>query len=36
MNHLQMKLENPIRLAELKPAETLKIIGLQDNHNLSH
>jgi len=32
MNHLQMKLENPIRIAELKPAETLKIIGLQDNH----
>ncbi len=31
MDHKQMKLENPIRLAELKPLETLKKIGLQDD-----
>lgn len=31
MNHIQIKLENPKRLSELKPVETLIKIGLQDN-----
>ena len=34
MNHSQMKLENPVRLTELKPEETLKRIGLQEYHVL--
>ena len=32
MNQKQTKYESPIRLAELKPVETLRKIGLQDNH----
>jgi len=35
MNQLQMKLENPARMEELKPEETLRRIGLQKNHILS-
>jgi ubiquinone/menaquinone biosynthesis C-methylase UbiE len=31
MQNMQSKLENPIRLAELKPEDTLRKIGLQDN-----
>lgn len=31
MNQMQMKLENPQRLAELKPEETLKKIGFEEN-----
>lgn len=34
MNHKQIKLENPVRLEELKPLETLKRVGLQENHIL--
>lgn len=34
MNDKHMKLENPARLQELKPAETLKRIGLRENHVL--
>ena len=34
MNNKQMKLENPVRLEELKPIETLRRIGLQENHVL--
>ncbi len=34
MNDKAMKLENPARLAELNPADTLKRIGLQDGHVL--
>lgn len=32
MNNKQLKLENPTRLEELKPMNTLKKIGLQENH----
>ena len=32
MNNKQVKLENPMRLEELKPMNTLKKIGLQENH----
>ena len=35
MNQLQMKLENPTRMEELKPEDTLRRIGLQGNHVLS-
>ena len=31
MNQMQMKLENPARLEELKPEDTLKKIGLTEN-----
>lgn len=34
MNHKQTKLENPLRLEELKPMETLRKVGLQENHIL--
>lgn len=34
MNRLQMKLENPARIAELKPEDTLKRIGLHENQVL--
>ena len=34
MNHKRTKFENPMRLEELKPIETLKRIGLLDNHIL--
>lgn len=34
MNKMQMKLENPSRIEELKPQETLQRIGLQENHVL--
>jgi ubiquinone/menaquinone biosynthesis C-methylase UbiE len=34
MNNNQIKLENPVRLEELSPTNTLKIIGLQENHIL--
>ncbi len=34
MNQMQMKLENPTRIEELKPEVTLKNIGLQENHVL--
>ena len=36
MNQLQMKLENPTRMEELKPEDTLRRIGLQGNHVLSY
>lgn len=32
MNHKQLKFENPLRIEELKPTETLKKIGLEENH----
>lgn len=35
MKQLQMKLENPTRMEELKPEDTLRRIGLQENHVLS-
>ena len=35
MKQLQMKLENPTRMEELKPEDTLRRIGLQENHDLS-
>lgn len=35
MNQMQIKLENPARIEELKPEYTLKRIGLQENHVLS-
>ena len=35
MNQLQMKLENPTRMEELKPEDTLRRIGLQENDVLS-
>lgn len=34
MNHMQSKLENPTRLAELNPMETLLKIGLQNDQTL--
>jgi len=34
MNNNQIKLENPVRLEELNPTNTLKNIGLQENHIL--
>lgn len=34
MNKKQMKFENPVRLEELKPKETLQRIGLQEDHVL--
>jgi ubiquinone/menaquinone biosynthesis C-methylase UbiE len=34
MNNNQIKLENPVRLEELNPTNTLKKIGLQENHIL--
>lgn len=34
MKQLQMKLENPTRMEELKPEDTLRRIGLQENHVL--
>ena len=34
MNNKQMKLESPVRIQELNPIETLKKIGLQEDHTL--
>jgi ubiquinone/menaquinone biosynthesis C-methylase UbiE len=34
MNHKLMKFENPIRLEELRPEETLRKVGLQKDHVL--
>lgn len=32
MNNKQIKFENPIRIEELKPSETLRRIGVKENH----
>jgi len=32
MDNKQMKFENPVRIKELKPIETLIRIGLKENH----